>query len=37
VRQRQVLDVRVIEKLRGLRLTKAAQLAEAGAEETLTP
>ena len=28
--------VRVIEKLRGLRLTRAAELAEAGVEETLT-
>jgi hypothetical protein len=28
--------VRVIDKLRGLRLTKAAELAEAGVEETLT-
>ena len=28
--------VRVIEKLRGLRLTLAAELAEAGVEETLT-
>ena len=28
--------IRVIEKLRGFRLTKAAELAEAGIEETLT-
>jgi transposase-like protein len=28
--------IRVIEKLRGVRLTKAAELAEAGVEETLT-
>jgi len=28
--------IRVIEKLRGLRLTRAAELAEAGVEETLT-
>jgi hypothetical protein len=28
--------IRVIEKLRGLRLTKAAELAEAGVEETLS-
>ena len=29
--------VRVIEKLRGLRLTRAAELAEAGVEETQNP
>jgi putative transposase len=34
--QRAKKAIRVVEKLRGLRLTKAAELAKAAVEETLT-